>query len=68
MSRKASRDSRNPSKAEKAANPNLDHTEIQGLAYRYWQERGAPVGSPEIDWLRAEAELMSRSHSRQSAA
>ena len=30
---------------------------IEKLAYAYWQERGCPVGSPEIDWFRAEQQL-----------
>jgi len=34
-----------------------DHEEIAYLAYRYWQERGCPIGSPEEDWYRAENEL-----------
>ena len=24
------------------------------LAYEYWQRRGCPLGSPEIDWAAAE--------------
>jgi hypothetical protein len=31
--------------------------QIARLAYSYWQARGCPEGSPEEDWLRAEAEL-----------
>jgi hypothetical protein len=31
--------------------------QIERLAYSYWQARGCPEGSPEEDWLRAEAEL-----------
>ena len=30
---------------------------IAERAYRYWEERGRPLGSPEIDWFRAEMEL-----------
>ncbi len=30
---------------------------IAELAYRHWQERGCPYGSPEEDWYRAEEEL-----------
>ena len=26
-------------------------------AYRYWEERGRPIGSPEVDWFQAEQEL-----------
>jgi Protein of unknown function (DUF2934) len=26
-------------------------------AYAYWEARGGPLGSPEEDWLRAEAEI-----------
>ena len=35
------------------------HTQgqIQTLAYQLWLERGAPIGSPEKDWLEAEARL-----------
>ena len=29
-------------------------------AYKLWQERGCPIGSPEEDWLRAEAEIRLR--------
>jgi Protein of unknown function (DUF2934) len=30
--------------------------EIEELAYRFWEERGCPFGSPEEDWLKAERE------------
>lgn len=29
---------------------------IARRAYRLWQERGCPVGSPQVDWFRAEQE------------
>lgn len=29
----------------------------QKLAYEYWQRRGCPLGSPDVDWLAAEKEL-----------
>jgi hypothetical protein len=32
----------------------LSANDIAALAYRLWQERGCPIGSPEEDWLRAE--------------
>ena len=28
--------------------------EIVMLAYQYWEQRGRPIGSPEVDWYRAE--------------
>jgi hypothetical protein len=34
-----------------------DRQEIAILAYRFWQERGCPTGSPEVDWFRAEQAL-----------
>ena len=37
--------------------------QIQALAYHLWLERGCPIGSPEVDWLRAEEE-MRKGHSR----
>jgi hypothetical protein len=33
------------------------YEEIAILAEQFWHERGRPFGSPEIDWLRAEATL-----------
>jgi hypothetical protein len=36
------------------------HEEIAALAYTYWVERGYAHGSPDKDWLRAEAELRQR--------
>ncbi len=33
------------------------YEDVAILAEQYWQERGRPFGSPEIDWLRAEAAL-----------
>ena len=31
--------------------------QVQALAYHLWLERGCPIGSPEVDWLRAEEEI-----------
>lgn len=33
------------------------YEEIAILAEQFWNERGRPFGSPEVDWLRAEATL-----------
>jgi hypothetical protein len=33
------------------------YEEIAILAEQYWNERGRPFGSPEVDWLRAEQTL-----------
>jgi hypothetical protein len=33
------------------------HDEIEFLAFELWQERGAPHGTPEVDWFQAEDEL-----------
>jgi hypothetical protein len=41
---------------------NAQHEAIEKLAYRLWEERGAPSGSPDDDWFRAEHELRQRSH------
>jgi hypothetical protein len=30
------------------------HELVQELAYQHWEERGSPLGSPEIDWFAAE--------------
>ena len=39
------------------------HEEIENLAYRLWEKRGRPLGSPEEDWFRAEREFVERSGS-----
>ena len=38
----------------------LDPNEIAIRSYELWQQRGCPIGSPEIDWFNAEEELLSR--------
>lgn len=38
----------------------VTNEEIAALAYQFWKERGEPVGSPELDWERAEATLQLR--------
>ena len=35
----------------------VNQAEISALAYELWIQRGCPLGSPEVDWLRAEEEL-----------
>jgi len=47
------------------ASPPPDRRAIEALAYRYWQERGCPHGSPEVDWFRAER-FLSGAAARQS--
>jgi hypothetical protein len=36
------------------------HEEVEKLAYRLWEERGKPLGSPDDDWFRAEEALIQR--------
>jgi hypothetical protein len=38
---------------------------ISARAYQLWIERGCPIGSPEIDWLRAETEITAAESSSQ---
>jgi hypothetical protein len=33
------------------------YQDVAQLAEQFWVERGRPFGSPEIDWVRAEATL-----------
>jgi Protein of unknown function (DUF2934) len=49
-----------PDTPAKPALTQTDRSAITNLAYRYWQERGGPIGSPEEDWYRAERELRQR--------
>jgi hypothetical protein len=34
-----------------------EHEDVAKLAYRFWEDRGRPMGSPEVDWYRAEREV-----------
>jgi hypothetical protein len=40
-----------------SAQPSPTEEDIAKLAYHLWEERGGPIGSPEVDWARAEKEL-----------
>ena len=42
---------------------NAEHKQIESLAYRLWEKRGRPLGSPDEDWYRAEREFVERSNS-----
>ena len=33
------------------------HEQVAAIAYRLWEERGYPIGSPETDWYAAEQQL-----------
>jgi len=35
------------------------HELVAKLAYQLWEERGRPLGSPEVDWFAAERALYS---------
>ena len=43
-----------------AAAHNLQQQDIEALAYKLWQDRRCPEGSPEEDWSRAIEQLRSR--------
>ena len=38
------------------------HNQVELRAFCFWQERGAPIGTPETDWFRAEEELRAGSN------
>ena len=35
------------------------HELVARLAHKFWEERGRPLGSPEVDWLAAERAVYS---------
>jgi hypothetical protein len=43
------------------------HQEIRELAYALWILRGKPIGSPDFDWYRAEAELKAKRSAARAA-
>jgi hypothetical protein len=40
------------------------YTAIAKLAYELWENRGCPLGSPEIDWLAAEEAFTANSNGK----
>lgn len=58
-----------PNLLERSTATSVSQEEVSARAYRCWQERGCPEGSPEVDWRRAEKELdRERKTGRASAA
>jgi hypothetical protein len=41
---------------------NLIDDKIALRAYQFWEERGRPWGTPDIDWFKAEQELAGVAH------
>jgi Protein of unknown function (DUF2934) len=39
------------------ARENFDEDAIRKIAYALWERRGAPIGSPDADWIEAERQL-----------
>jgi hypothetical protein len=44
------------------------HEQIEERAYYLWEERGRPVGSPDVDWACAERELRGEQEADQMAS
>jgi hypothetical protein len=44
------------------------HSQVSERAYRCWHERGCPDGSPEVDWQRAERELIEEQRGGRAAS
>jgi hypothetical protein len=42
---------------EAARSGSQQHELVEVTAYYLWQQRGCPIGTPEVDWFRAEQEL-----------
>ena len=68
MMRDRTEDSTTKGALQKAANFSLDHDTIAALAYQLWMLRARPIGSPEVDWFRAEQELKNAVNAVPSAA
>ena len=53
---------------EEAAKAETTEESVAVLAYQHWVERGCPIGSPEVDWFQAEAELRNAQHPASASA
>ena len=56
MSKKAAHSALPETQPQVHAAPNREAIAIR--AYELWVSRGSPLGSPEVDWERAEQELL----------
>jgi hypothetical protein len=56
-----------PQTAQSAPAATLEQ-QIAARAYQLWEERGCPIGSPDIDWFNAEEELRERAAGTATAA
>lgn len=52
------------SEATELASNQDKREEVTRLAHEFWIERGCPIGTPDEDWFRAEAEVRSRASKR----
>lgn len=43
------------SQVANSSTPDIDT--VATRAYELWMQRGCPIGSPEVDWFEAEAEI-----------
>jgi len=35
----------------------VSENELRMMAYSFWENRGRPIGSPEVDWYKAKEQL-----------
>jgi len=42
---------------ELCPNERLNQSDVPARAYELWQDRGCPIGSPDVDWFRAAEDL-----------
>jgi Protein of unknown function (DUF2934) len=54
--------------SDRSVDYDLSEEEISIRAYECWLERGSPLGSPEIDWAKAEEDLRSQRSKKPAAA
>ncbi len=52
------------SRESKSVTAISEHEQIQTRAYFLWEARGRQIGSPEVDWFRAEQEYRRRASTR----
>jgi len=43
-----------------------EHDGVELAAYYLWEQRGCPIGSPEVDWFQAEEQFRRAAHDQSS--
>jgi hypothetical protein len=68
MARKSTKSVLENNHSSNSSEVSISNSDIAALAYKLWQERGCPEGSPDEDWYEAQRKLQSQTDSEAAVA